>query len=122
MAWPLARSVCSSEPRSLPAACQGLLMLTASRSRPLPRKCCGQRDLLCNRELLPKVHHGICRYAGLVTCTGFRKEGDKLVEVHGEFQPLKAGQKLPKAKLSILLCCVPCRGSNHLAGRRRGPA
>lgn len=38
------------------------------------------------------------RYAGLVKCKGFKKEGGKVVEVHGEFQPLVAGQKLPKAR------------------------
>ena len=61
-------------------------------------------------RLQPRAQHGVCRYAGLVKCTGFRKEEDKLVEVHGEFQPLKAGQKLPKVKLCHSdVLCVPVR-------------
>ena len=50
------------------------------------------------------------RYAGLVKCKGFKKEGGKVVEVHGEFQPLVAGPKLPKARLchiaALLHVCV----------------
>ena len=104
MAWPLARSVCSSEPRRPAAACPHLLMLTASRS---PSVILSLLQRLSYR-LQPRARHGVCRYAGLVTCTGLRKEGDKLVEVHGEFQPLKAGQKLPKAKLRhpVVLCAL----------------
>ncbi|CAK0743004.1 hypothetical protein CVIRNUC_001436 [Coccomyxa viridis] len=51
----------------------------------------------------------VLKYAGLVMCTGLRKEGDKLVEVHGEFQPLKAGQKLPKGVLSWVGQATPGR-------------
>ena len=43
-------------------------------------------------------------------CTGCRKEDGRIAEVHGEFQPLVAGQKLPKASAlhaAVLYCHRP---------------
>ncbi len=47
-----------------------------------------------------------CRYAGIVTCTGFEKSGGKVTEVRGEFRPLQAGEKPPK--VSTPLQMGPC--------------
>ena len=43
----------------------------------------------------------LCRYAGLVKCHGCKKDRDRILEVHGDFKPLVAGQKLPKASLLL---------------------
>ena len=46
-----------------------------------------------------------CRYAGTARCTGFRKEGGRVVEVEAEYACLPEGAKAPKVRDSCLCLC-----------------
>ena len=81
-----------------PASSEGMHLLQCMMAVPQEGmlKCVLQHAIL----MIPHESESCTyRYAGLVKCKGFKKEGGKVVEVHGEFQPLVAGQKLPKARL-----------------------
>lgn len=49
----------------------------------------------------------LCRYAGIMKCTGFEKSGGKVTEVRGEFRPLQAGEKPPKVNTPLQLGALP---------------
>lgn len=46
----------------------------------------------------------MCRYAHMLTCTDFVKEGDRVVEVRGQGRRLKADEKPPKVSLMPERC------------------
>ncbi len=46
-----------------------------------------------------------CRYAGFIRCTGFKKEGGKVTEVHATFREPKEGEK--PGKVGILISITP---------------
>ena len=63
-----------------------------------------------------------CRYAGTARCTGFRKEGGRVVEVEAEYACLPEGAKAPKVRGFLPVPLQLLQGTIHAVSQRLPPA